>query len=168
MNRGGLAIMATTLCAASLLAFSEGPRPPVRLAYNATESAAVGFYAVAPVDRLAVGDQVLSRLPPATAGLADRRRYIPVTTPVLKTVAAMTGTVVCRSGGVVSIDARPVAWARPLDRAARLLPVWSGCHRLGAGEVFLLGRHPDSFDGRYFGPTAATLIVGKARPLWTW
>lgn len=168
MNAGGLAVMGTTLCVSAALAWTLGPRPHVRVAYNATESAAVGLYTVEPTGRAVVGDQVLSRLPPPVATLADRRRYIPATTPVLKTVAATAGAVICRSGVVVSLDGRTIAQARILDRAGRLLPVWSGCHRLGVGEVLLLGPHPDSFDGRYFGPTPTALIVGRARPLWTW
>jgi conjugative transfer signal peptidase TraF len=168
MNPGGVAVMTTVLCVSTVLALSSGPRPPMRVAYNATKSAAVGFYAVDPAGHLAIGDQVLSRLPPEIAALADERRYVPATTPVLKTVAAEAGAIVCRSGSVVSINGRTVAWARPLDRADRPLSVWSGCRRLTAGEVFLLGRHPDSFDGRYFGPTPAALILGRARPLWTW
>ena len=161
-------ILLAAWAGAALLVFTALAPVPVRLAYNATESAAVGFYAVEPMDQVRVGDQVLSRLPRSIAALANQRRYIPSTTPVLKTVAARPGAEVCRSGALVGINARLTAWARPRDRAGRLLPVWSGCHRLGSGEVFLLGRHPDSFDGRYFGPTPAALIIGKVRPLWIW
>ncbi|RYE86213.1 MAG: hypothetical protein EOO78_37400, partial [Oxalobacteraceae bacterium] len=39
--------------------------------------------------------------------------------------------------------------------------------QLGPGMVFLLiGETPASFDGRYFGPTLAQDVVGKATPLW--
>ena len=168
MNPGGLAVMTTVLSVSTVLAFGRGPRPPVFLAYNPTESAPVGFYTVQPSAGVRVGDQVLSGLPRQTAELADRRRYVPATTPVLKTVAAGTGAVVCRLGAVVTINGRAVVQARTRDHAGRPLPVWSGCRRLGVGEVFLLGRRPDSFDGRYFGPTERALILGTARPLWTW
>lgn len=163
-----VAILLAAWAGTALLGYVALSPVPVRLAYNATESAAVGFYAVEPMDQVRIGDQVLSRLPRSVAALADERRYIPATTPVLKTMAAGPRAVVCRAGALVSIDARPVAWARPSDRAGRPLPIWNGCRRLGSGEVFLLGRHPDSFDGRYFGPTPAALIIGKVRPLWTW
>lgn len=168
MNPGGLGVMTRALGVSTVLAFSAGPRPPVFLAYNATESAAVGFYAVEPGGEVRVGDQVLSRLPGPVADLADQRRYVPATTPVLKTIAAQPGGVVCRIGVALTIDGRTVALARHRDRAGRPLPVWSGCQRLEPGEVFLLSGHPDSFDGRYFGPTEQALILGKARPLWTW
>jgi type IV secretory pathway protease TraF len=168
MNPGGLAVMMTALCVSTSLAFTTGRRPPVLLAYNATESAAVGFYVVEPASAVRTGDEVLSRLPPPVAALADQRRYVPATTPLLKTIAASGGAVVCREAALVTIDGRTAALARSSDHARRWLPVWSGCHRLGAGEVLLLGRHRDSFDGRYFGPTDRALIIGKADPLWTW
>ena len=54
------------------------------------------------------------------------------------------------------------------DRIGRPLPVWQGCRRLAASQVFLMNpRVPDSFDGRYFGPLLTSSIVGRAVPLWT-
>jgi type IV secretory pathway protease TraF len=48
------------------------------------------------------------------------------------------------------------------------LPVWRGCRRIAAGEVFLMnGNVPDSLDGRYFGPLAVSAVIGRARPVWT-
>ena len=32
------------------------------------------------------------------------------------------------------------------------MPDWHGCHILTEQTVFLLQDHPQSFDGRYFGP----------------
>jgi type IV secretory pathway protease TraF len=34
------------------------------------------------------------------------------------------------------------------------------------GRVFLLNDTPDSFDGRYFGPTDQDALIGKATPFW--
>ncbi|MBI3531959.1 MAG: S26 family signal peptidase, partial [Burkholderiales bacterium] len=37
------------------------------------------------------------------------------------------------------------------------------------GELFLLSAtNPASFDSRYFGPIAASAVIGSAQPLWTW
>lgn len=168
MSPNATSILVSAWVAVAGLAYTALARLPVKLTYNATQSAAVGFYAVEPPGRIAVGDQVLSRLPADVAALADARRYVPATTPVLKTVAATAGAVVCRTGARVIVDAHPVALARSADRAGRPLPMWAGCRRLGPGEVLLLGRPADSFDGRYFGPTPAALVVGRARSLWTW
>jgi conjugative transfer signal peptidase TraF len=168
MNPGGLAILTTSLITATSLALSGLGPMPTRVIYNPTASAPLGFYAVEPARPFHAGDLVVSRLPPAAAALADRRLYVPASVPVVKTVAAMVGARVCRDGLVVTIDGRVTAVARVRDHAGRLLPVWSGCRTLRPGQVLLLSRHPASFDGRYFGPTPAALILGRARPLWTW
>ena len=48
----------------------------------------------------------------------------------------------------------------------RPLPVWQGCRTLGTGELLLLNPdHPDSLDGRYFGPLPASAVIGRATPL---
>ena len=65
------------------------------------------------------------------------------------------------------IDGAPVVTRRRLDPHGRPMPWWEGCHRLAAGELFLLmDRSPLSFDGRYFGVTAPDQIIGKAHLLW--
>ena len=38
--------------------------------------------------------------------------------------------------------------------------------RLGGAEILLLSPAADSFDGRYFGPSARRDVIGKARLLW--
>lgn len=168
MNPGGLIIMTTSLLAATSLALSGLGPMPTRVVYNPTASAPLGFYAVEPARPLHAGELVVSRLPATAAVLADRRLYVPASVPVVKTVAATAGARVCRDGLVVTVDGRMIAAARIRDHAGRPLPVWSGCRTLNHGEVLLLGRHPASFDGRYFGPSPAALILGRARPLWTW
>jgi type IV secretory pathway protease TraF len=87
--------------------------------------------------------------------------------PLLKHVAAKAGQRVCRVGVVVSVDARRVAIARARDGQGRPLPVWQGCRTLQADELLLLNpAHPDSLDGRYFGPLPASAVIGRATPLW--
>lgn len=168
MNRGGLLIMTTSLITATILALSGLGPMPTRVVYNPTASAPFGFYAVEPARPLHAGDLVVSRLPTTAAALADRRLYVPASVPVVKTVVAVAGARVCRDGLAVTVDGRVIALARARDRAGRRLPAWSGCRTLGSDQVLLLGRHPASFDGRYFGPTPTALILGRARPLWTW
>jgi type IV secretory pathway protease TraF len=57
----------------------------------------------------------------------------------------------------------------PTDRQGRPLPVWRGCRTLAADEIFPLSTVlPTSFDGRYFGPIRTSVVLGIARPLWTW
>lgn len=168
MNPGGLAILTTSLVASSSLALAGVGHMPTRVVYNPTASAALGFYAVEPSGALQVGDLVVSRLPSTAAALADRRLYVPASVPVVKTVAAVAGARVCRNGLAVTVDGKAIALARVRDHAGRPLPAWSGCRTLRSSQVLLLSPHPASFDGRYFGPTEAVLILGRARPLWTW
>ncbi len=140
-----------------------------RLVYNPSESAPLGWYRIAPDERLTVGVLVLTQLPTAVAELADARGYLPRTVPALKLIAAMEGQEVCMRAGIVSIDGRVVALALHHDGAGRPLVAWIGCRTLKAGEVFFLS--PDcaaSYDSRYFGPVDRALVIGKATPLWTW
>ena len=60
---------------------------------------------------------------------------------------------------------RIAAVARALDQRGRRLPTWRGCRRLSVSQVFLLARHPDSFDSRYYGPVDKSLARGVAHAL---
>src|SRR3546814_5334919 len=81
------------------------------------------------------------------------RGYLGRDVPLLKHVAAKAGQRVCRIGANVGVDGRAVTVALIRDRNGRSLPAWQGCRTLAAGELLLLNPdHPDSLDGRYFGP----------------
>lgn len=55
------------------------------------------------------------------------------------------------------------------DRAGRPLPHTETAAQLNEGEVFVLGdTGARSFDSRYFGPIAASDIVGTYRLVWSW
>jgi len=86
--------------------------------------------------------------------------------PLVKRVAAVAGDRVCAADHAVNIDGRHVADRLSADRLGRPLPVWTGCRTLQVGELFLLNGVPDSFDGRYFGPTPTSAVIGELVPLW--
>ena len=140
---------------------------PLRLMWNASASVPRGLYMVTPaVPRR--GDLAVVRPPVSVAQFMDRRRYVPLGIPLLKPVAAVSGATVCRVGRDVTVDGAPLAMALRADRLGRPLPVWSGCHLLRQGELFLLAdASSSSFDSRYFGPVASGDVVGRAVPLWT-
>lgn len=143
-------------------------RPMPLLVWNATASAPVGLYRVAPVADLRRGDFVLAWLPDVARRLAAERDYLPADVPLVKRVAALTGDTICREQARVTINGIAVATALLVDSGGRSLPHWSGCQTLGQREVFMLiPEVPDSFDGRYFGPIATSAIIGKLVPLWT-
>ena len=148
------------------LAASAAIQPQKYVLWNASASVPIGLYWVNPDVQPRAGELAVADLRTDIKQLANDRRYLPRTVPLLKPVAAVAGQVVCRYGAQVTVDGHHLASAKPADRLGRALPVWSGCRTLSGSEVFLLNpKVADSFDGRYFGPTPGTLLHGRARPL---
>lgn len=164
MTRFGWA--AATSVAVLAIGASSFAHPAPRLLWNATASTPVGLYVVQPLRTLHVGDLVAAQPPEALARFLAEGGSLPRGVPLLKQVAALAGQIVCRTGRIVSIDGAAVAVARERDSRGRDLPVWSGCRVLGASEILLLNRHPDSLDGRYFGSLPVSSVIGPATPLW--
>lgn len=157
---GALALVGVVMIAASFLS-----RRPM-FVWNFTSSTPVGLYGA--LDRPWVrGDWVAVEPSPAlralmtTHGVLERERLL------VKRVAAASGDEVCREGLRVTINGREAAIARMMGSLGSPLPAWSGCRRLGQGEVFLLGEADGSFDGRYFGVTQASEIVTPLQALAT-
>lgn len=145
---------------------------PARIVYNASASVAPGWYRIEPVrgpDSLHVGRIVLARLPAGVAAFAAQRGYLPEGVPILKRIGAVAPQSVCVRDGVVRIGGALVATVLMEDGAHRSLQASAHCRPLVEGELFLLSdTHAASFDSRYFGPIAASAVLGVARPLWTW
>lgn len=133
---------------------------PKKLIYNASESAPVGFYwrDDRPVER---GDFVLVHVPERVRSLVAGRGYLPPDIPLIKRVAAASGDEICRRSHEILINGESVAIAHDVDGSGRSMPVWRGCHTLYERHIFLLQDHPQSFDGRYFGPVDRRLIIGR-------
>jgi conjugative transfer signal peptidase TraF len=160
-----VAIIASAIAIAGLAAPLS--HPP-RLIWNATASAPIGLYEVRSQSTFTRGELVLVRPPQWVRIFAAARGYLPDTVPMVKRIAAENGDIVCRERDAITINGRVVAHALLADREGRALPTWSGCHKLGDGEIFLLmDGVRASFDSRYFGPVPTTAIVGKVVPLWT-
>lgn len=159
------AIAASAFAAAFVAIAVADPLP--RAIWNASASAPIGLYRIHPDRDPAIGALVAVAPPERLAHWLSARGYLPEGAPLLKHVAAKAGQRVCRVGTVVSVDARRVAVARGRDGQGRLLPLWQGCRTLHPGELLLLNpAHPDSLDGRYFGPLPASAVIGRATPLW--
>jgi conjugative transfer signal peptidase TraF len=141
------------------------PRP--LFVWNASASSPTGLYLLGPARHVSRGDMVVAWAPPAARRLAAERDYLPSGVPLVKKVAATAGSLACAKGAVVLVDGRRAALRRALDPSGRPLPWWSGCTRLGPGDLLLLSPGvPDAFDGRYFGVTRAADVIGEARLLW--
>lgn len=156
------AVLVAGAVACMLLA---APNASPRLLWNTTASVPIGLYRLAPPSHPKVGELVVLQPDPTIASFLDAGGWLPLGVPLLKPVAATQGQIVCRYGTQITIDGRARAGAVTHDDQGRPLPAWSGCRRLGLGEVFVLSEVPGSFDGRYFGPTAQTSVLALARPV---
>jgi conjugative transfer signal peptidase TraF len=152
--RARIALTGLTACGLAALAWAsflpDHMRPLPRLIYNPS-----------------VGSIVLTQLPVDAAVLAAQRGYLPARVPLLKRVGAVAPQQVCIIGRSMRIDGVPVAAVLLADRMGRPLPSWQQCRELHPGELFLLSTtNPASFDSRYFGPIAASTVIGVALPIW--
>ena len=161
-----LGLLALAGGTAVLLAASLLWKPPVLLVWNASASAPVGLYRLRPAASVRRSDMVVAWTPGPARELAARRHYLPANVPLVKRVAAAPGDEVCALANSVLINRRRVATRQRIDGAGRPMPWWSGCQRLGAGEYFLLMDSPGSFDGRDFGITRDSELLGQAALLW--
>jgi len=159
-------ILLTAAAIATLVAGSVPTAP--RLVWNASASVPVGFYTIAPADRLEVTDLVAVLPPESVAGFMVERGYVARDVPLLKHVLGLPGQRLCRDGHAITVDGIEMGEARDHDSLGRDLPVWQGCRTIAEGEIFLMNLDVgDSLDGRYFGLTSTDQIIGRAVPLWT-
>jgi conjugative transfer signal peptidase TraF len=158
----------TMICAASVVIITIGPKPAPSLVWNASESVPIGLYRVQPDGKLTVTDLVVAMPPEPLATFLAEGGYLPRGLPLIKRVLALPGQTVCREGLAIMVDGIEMAMARERDSRGRPLPVWQHCRVVAHGEVFLMNwDEPSSLDGRYFGALAASSIIGRAEPLWT-
>jgi conjugative transfer signal peptidase TraF len=163
----GLTVVLTGFGVALAIASSLLELRPI-LVWNATASAPRGLYSITPVSELQAGDLVLVQPDPASAAVYAERGYLPLGVPLLKRVGALGGMRVCEHAGDVTIEGRHVANALPTDGRGRPMTPWSGCRALNDGEFFALNADvPTSLDGRYFGPSLLSSMIGRAAPIWT-
>jgi conjugative transfer signal peptidase TraF len=163
-----VAPIGVALLVAGVLISTIGEKPSPHYIWNLTPSVANGLYAVQPPGLLRVAALVVARPPEPLATLLDRGGYLPRGVPLLKRIFALSGQTVCRTGTIITVDGIAASPARERDGRGKLLPNWQGCHVIAADEVFLMNwNHPDSLDGRYFGPLPRDAVVARAIPLWT-
>ncbi|QFR34636.1 S26 family signal peptidase [Ancylobacter sp. TS-1] len=166
MNRAAYVLLTTVATVG--VAYAATLPTPLKLIWNVSASIPVGLYSVEPADHLEITDLVAVMPPPPLAAFLIARGYIGEGTPLLKRVMGLPAQEVCRFDDAVTVDGVPLGEALPRDRMGRDLPVWRGCRRIAAGELFLMNPDVgDSLDGRYFGPTPATAVIGRAMPLLT-
>jgi type IV secretory pathway protease TraF len=132
--------------------------------WNASESVPIGWYFV--VKRQPkIGEIAVIKPTDWVQIYGSTRGYLPQDVWMLKSVFASHPSIICRFGSYVFVDGKHVANAKSVDKMHRVLPVWKGCIALSPTQYFVLGRHRDSFDSRYFGPVEQSQVVGTAFPL---
>lgn len=156
--------LAATALALAFLAAKPIVRPFPILIWNASESVAVGWYFVAK-RQPAIGEIAVIRPADWVRNYASTRGYLPQKVLLLKPIFATSPSIICRFGPYVFVDGKHVAKATIMDRKHLLLPVWEGCKALKPSQYFVLDRHRDSFDSRYFGPIEQSQVIGTAFPL---
>lgn len=139
-------------------------RPQELALYNPSDSIPKGFY-IRSTSELGHGSVVSIRSVDAAPDYAARRGFAGTGNRFLKRIAAMEGDTVCAEGSSVLINGAAVAERAETDSGGEPLPSWHGCLVLGEDEVFLLGEHPDSFDGRYWGISQRADLTGPWRPV---
>jgi len=154
-----LAPLATAFIACAALAVAPLARSHPVLIWNASASVPIGLYLIEK-RRPDLGKIAVLRPPVWASILADQRGYLPTSALLLKPVVARKGDIVCRFGRFVFVDGRLRGTALQHDRIKRALPSWRGCLTLGGTQIFVVSRHKDSFDSRYFGPVDERNVVG--------
>ena len=139
-----------------------------RLIWNVSASLPIGLYRLEPPTGLVIGDLVAVDPPEPLAQFIIARGYVGPGVPLLKRVAALSGTRVCRGGTTITVDGQVLGEARERDSLGRPLPIWQGCRLLAEDEVFLMNREvEDSLDDRYFGPLPLGSVTARIVPIWT-
>jgi len=157
-----LAPLVTAFAACAALVVAPHARSYPVLIWNASPSAPIGLYLIEK-RRPDIAEIAILRSPEWATILADERSYLPSSALLLKPVAARNGDTVCRFGRFVFINGRLRALALRHDQMKRNLPAWGGCLKLDNGQIFVLSKHKDSFDSRYFGPIADRNVVGVGK-----
>lgn len=159
------AAAATAAATAAIGTVIWTPRPA--LIWNASASSPIGLYRIGEADAVRVGDLVVAWPPEEARELAAERHYLPRNVPLVKRVAAVAGDRVCAVGEAVFVNGRLETLRSERDPSGRPMPWWTGCEDLSGGDLFLLSHDvPQAFDGRYFGITRRSQIVGRARLIW--
>lgn len=156
----------SVLIGGALIAVLVFSSPSPRWIWNATASAPEGLYDLQRGGAWGRHDLVAVRPAAPLAAWLDRRGYAPSGVLLIKRVAALAPSTVCRHGAAIIIDHTPAAQAETYDHAGRPLPVWSGCRRLTANEIFLLNPAKGSLDSRYLGPLPRASVIGRVAPIW--
>ena len=160
--------LAVMFVVATMLLGTVVATPSPLYIWNSSDTVPLGLYRLPPAADYYVTPLLAVRPPEPLATFLDLNGYLPTGVPMLKRVLALPGQTVCRNGTTILVDGIEMGEAQQRDSRGRPLPVWQGCDVVGAGELFLMNwQSAVSLDGRYFGLTSSTAVIGRAYPVWT-
>jgi conjugative transfer signal peptidase TraF len=150
------------------LALMRSLGPPLYI--NETPSEPRGIYRLIrhPGPGYRRGMYVIFPVPEEWRTLVYGRGWMRNGIPFLKELAGVPGDTVCVSRDALRINDRYIGPVFERDSRGLSLPQHVGCFVVPAGYFFAASRYlKNSFDGRYFGALPMSLLIGEARPVWT-
>lgn len=150
-----------------LALFGAAFKPQDRLIWNRTGSAPQGLYWLSD-EPFTLGRWVVVSSHSVDAQWAEDHGFVGRNWPLLKQIAGLPGDEICRTDMQILINGTIAGDARLQDSFGRDLPSWQGCVVLGEDQLFLMTAHPDSLDGRYFGPAEIHDLDGVAHLILHW
>ena len=160
--------LAMTIGAIVILAGTIVEKPSPIYILNSSESVPLGLYRLRTASNYYVTELVAVQPPEPLATYLDRNGYLPAGVPMLKRVLALPGQTICRNGTTLRRwhrDGRGAGARQPWPDVAGLGRVRDRRRRRALSHE-LASR--GLFDGRYFGMTPATAVIGRVLPVWTW
>jgi type IV secretory pathway protease TraF len=112
----------STICAASLVITTIGPKPAPTLVWNASESVPIGLYRVQPAGKLTVTDLVVAMPPEPLPTFLAEGGYLPRGVPLIKRVLALPGQTICRKGAATLSTGSRWGWRASATAAVGCCP----------------------------------------------
>lgn len=137
---------------------------------NETPSEPLGVYRLVGHDSREYrrGMYVVFPVPRELHALVYGRHWMRNGIPFLKELLGLAGDRVCIFPDRLEINDRPVGPIFSVDSNGQSLPHHPGCFVVQPGYFFAASQYLNkSFDGRYFGALALSVLQGEARPVWT-
>lgn len=159
--------LAAVVVSITVLAWREwGPT----ILINETPSEPVGFYRLVAhtESQYRRGMYVVFPVPAPLRELVYGRRWMRNGIPFLKEILGLAGDRICILSDRLQINDRTIGPVFNVDSSGQPLPQHPGCFEVQPGYFFAASQHFNkSFDGRYFGSLPLHILLGEARPLWT-
>jgi conjugative transfer signal peptidase TraF len=136
---------------------------------NLSRSEPVGLYVVTPLHgNMRRGETVLMRCPEGFEKYLYGRKWLPEGWPLFKTVGGIPGDTFCVSDARFSVRGKVLGAVYSTDGKGLPMPVTRGCLTIQENNFLPVATGlKSSFDGRYFGAVPVSLVIGTARPVFT-